>query len=235
MNPLILRIRKLWQPTLLDELEQQTRDALRPFQRRQAPDLRVFVSVDRLPPGVPAETWAAQEEHRLGAFAARWAEDNAVDWRGRRIEVLVLDTAQGLAWVKPAHLAPAAGVAPNGSTPNGSTPNGPGPDGSTPRLLAAPVAELVFVDGVHEPLQVRQELILGRDGAAGVGHIDDPKVSRRHLALRLNRRTLTVTDLGSRGGTRVNDDLLRPSDERPLAVGDVVTLGGTRLRVTRTP
>ena len=51
--------RKLLRPTLRQQLEAGVRDALRRYaDRRNAPDLRVFVSTDLVPDGVPGGVWA---------------------------------------------------------------------------------------------------------------------------------------------------------------------------------
>src|SRR3954468_20697822 len=59
--------------------------------------------------------------------------------------------------------------------------------------------------GRARPLE-RGRLTIGRDPAADV-QLDDPDVSRRHAAIEVGR-TVTVRDLGSTNGTRVDGVLL---------------------------
>jgi pSer/pThr/pTyr-binding forkhead associated (FHA) protein len=73
------------------------------------------------------------------------------------------------------------------------------------------------------------ELTVGRDPAAGL-QLDDPGSSRRHACFRLGASgELTVEDLGSKNGLRING---RRLDQGPAALrpGDAVTLGQTSLR-----
>lgn len=59
----------------------------------------------------------------------------------------------------------------------------------------------------------------------------DPNVSRRHAEVRPGAQ-ITVVDLGSTNGTKVNG--LRITGERPLVDGDIVSLGSTHLRFEAT-
>ncbi|HZO14016.1 MAG TPA: sigma 54-interacting transcriptional regulator [Polyangiaceae bacterium] len=70
-------------------------------------------------------------------------------------------------------------------------------------------------------------IVLGRNASVlGDGAFDDPKISRRHLALECRRGTVTVTDLQSRNGSYKNGERLV---EERLQPGDVLTLGGVML------
>jgi hypothetical protein len=57
--------------------------------------------------------------------------------------------------------------------------------------------------------------------------LSDPNVSRHHAEVRREGGEVTVTDLGSTNGTRVNG---APVHHRQLSDGDVVTIGRTALR-----
>ena len=61
--------------------------------------------------------------------------------------------------------------------------------------------------------------------------LTDPNVSRRHAEVRPGNQ-LVVVDLGSTNGTKVNG--LRITGERPLADGDIVSMGSTHLRFEST-
>ena len=57
--------------------------------------------------------------------------------------------------------------------------------------------------------------------------LSDPNVSRRHAEVRRQGTGFVVADLGSTNGTRVNGAGVK---ERPVADGDVITVGGTKIR-----
>ncbi|WP_205650450.1 FhaA domain-containing protein [Actinoplanes solisilvae] len=75
--------------------------------------------------------------------------------------------------------------------------------------------------------------VLGRDRQAGL-RLRDPGVSRRHLIIERTPDRVTLTDLGSHNGTRVNGHPVATVDLRP---GDTVEVGGTHLtlRLTDAP
>jgi hypothetical protein len=90
---MINAFRKLLRPTLRQQLEDGVREALRRYaDRRTAPDLRVYASVDLVPPGMNHNLWARDEADHLRRFAAQWAQDNGIARAGLRVEVVVLDT-----------------------------------------------------------------------------------------------------------------------------------------------
>jgi signal transduction histidine kinase len=72
-------------------------------------------------------------------------------------------------------------------------------------------------------------LTVGRDRTNDIVVVRDG-VSRQHARLRCTERGVSVTDLGSRFGTRVNGDSIH--GERLLGAGDVVDIG-VELRVER--
>jgi transcriptional regulator with PAS, ATPase and Fis domain len=73
------------------------------------------------------------------------------------------------------------------------------------------------------------ELVLGRSSEATV-RLDDPKASREHARVRRREGALTLQDLGSRNGTRLNREVLR-NEERPLRSGDVIGIGAAEILV----
>jgi len=86
------------------------------------------------------------------------------------------------------------------------------------------LAELVLTDGRR--VQIGTEpLVIGRLPECGVV-LADSNVSRRHAELRRSGDSVTLTDLGSTNGTRVNGAPIR---ERVLVSGDEVSVGSTRL------
>ena len=70
--------------------------------------------------------------------------------------------------------------------------------------------------------------IVGREANCNI-RIDNPRVSRRHARLQINRGQLAIEDLESANGTLVNGKKIRAS--RRLDSGDVVTVGGVNFLV----
>jgi hypothetical protein len=60
--------------------------------------------------------------------------------------------------------------------------------------------------------------------------LDDKRVSRRHAQLRRKYGQYVLYDLDSTGGTSVNG---RPTREAPLQHGDIIALGGVKVRFER--
>lgn len=74
-------------------------------------------------------------------------------------------------------------------------------------------------------------LVIGR--AAGICHValDDPAVSRRHVRLRLAEETITVEDLNSAAGTRLDGTALKPFKPRPVSAGQRLNIVGLVYRI----
>ncbi|HEY4156765.1 MAG TPA: FHA domain-containing protein [Polyangiaceae bacterium] len=72
------------------------------------------------------------------------------------------------------------------------------------------------------------EFMIGRAANAHLS-VDDPLVSRNHATLVVTFDTVTVADLGSRNGVRVNGE--RIEGKRLLAHGDQVSIGSQELLI----
>ena len=81
--------------------------------------------------------------------------------------------------------------------------------------------------GLHHPVGAHLCLV-GRADDVDV-HLADAQVSSRHVLLSCDGDHWFVQDLHSSTGTRLNG--VRLHDRAPLAVGDVLTLGSTILRL----
>ena len=228
--------RKLLRPTIRQQLEDGVREALRRYaDRRTAPDLRVYVSTDLVPPGMNPHLWARDEADHLRRFAAQWAQDNGIARAGLRVEVVVLDTRREFAHVKPLGLEEPREA-------GGS--NTAGPDRPlVPERAPAPapqaggrgaLLEVVSSETLREPVRVDGEVTVGRKPEPGVHATGDRYMSARHARFRSQGGRVTVTDLDSKNRTYVNEQPIPPHQERALSVGDQVRMGNTVLRLSTT-
>lgn len=87
-----------------------------------------------------------------------------------------------------------------------------------------PVAFLVINGSQYVPLD-RSVINLGRRRDNAIV-LDDPRVSRQHCQIRFRFGQFVLYDLGSKGGTFVNDDRV---SECVLKPGDVIALGESKL------
>jgi S-DNA-T family DNA segregation ATPase FtsK/SpoIIIE len=78
------------------------------------------------------------------------------------------------------------------------------------------------------------DLVVGRAPGCAV-RLVDPALSSRHLRLRVNGDGVTVTDLASRNGTRLEGATLAEGEEQELLPGAVVSAGRTQLAVAAPP
>lgn len=219
--------RKMLRPTLRQQLEDGVREALRRYaDRRTAPDLRVFVSMDLVPDGMQAEMWARDEADHLRRFAAQWAEDNGIRRAGLRVDMVLLDTKREFAFVKPLGLdAPQPQAPVPAATGTAAAPVQAGSGGGDAVRL-----EVVSADVPREPLVVRGEVTVGRKTEAGVLGLGDRYMSGRHARLRVDGKTLRVTDLDSKNRTFVNEVPITPHQEIAVSPGDTVRMGNTVFR-----
>lgn len=73
------------------------------------------------------------------------------------------------------------------------------------------------------------EFVIGRSDECQLA-LDDPLVSRRHAALRVSSRSVSIADLGSRNGVSVNGEKVQ--GEKRLRHNDRVTIGGQEMVVS---
>lgn len=96
--------------------------------------------------------------------------------------------------------------------------------------FGAPAVQVpVLIDGNGREFPIRPGAnSIGREGDIALA---DPKVSRRHAELVSENGVLTLTDVGSTNGTKVNGEPLSAGEPRMLAGDDEVAFGGVALRV----
>jgi pSer/pThr/pTyr-binding forkhead associated (FHA) protein len=76
--------------------------------------------------------------------------------------------------------------------------------------------------GAHDVELPPGEFVIGRSEECQLA-LDDPMVSRRHVALRVSTAAVVAVDLGSRNGLTINGERLR--NERQLVDGDRLRIG----------
>jgi pSer/pThr/pTyr-binding forkhead associated (FHA) protein len=88
---------------------------------------------------------------------------------------------------------------------------------------------IVFTGGpmAGRRVEIEDSIVIGR--VEGTLAIDDDEISRRHAILRVERDRLTIEDLSSTNGTRVNGDRIAGVVE--LGDGDTVQVGRTTFQV----
>lgn len=119
------------------------------------------------------------------------------------------------------------------------TPAATAPAPAKHELKPGQIALAVTGAGQTLLLEGRPEYTLGREGAAnevpeanlGPFGARDKGVSRRHAILRVDRRQLLLTDLGSSNGTWLNGAQLTPNEPIRLESGDELRLGKLVLKV----
>lgn len=94
----------------------------------------------------------------------------------------------------------------------------PATDG--PRLVVQGTGKVLRLD--------RPAMVIGRQPENELP-LDDSQASRQHARFETRNNQVTITDLGSANGTKVNGS--RISAPTPLSNGDVVQIGATQLRV----
>jgi pSer/pThr/pTyr-binding forkhead associated (FHA) protein len=90
------------------------------------------------------------------------------------------------------------------------------------------------------PLAGRNEYTLGRvaEGQPILPDVDlsafeaySQGVSRLHAAIKVVNQRVTVVDLGSSNGTRVNGQKISPNFDYPINHGDIIALGKLKIQV----
>lgn len=111
----------------------------------------------------------------------------------------------------------------------------------TPPPLTGSILSLHILDaGQILPLTGREEYTLGRaaEGQTVLPDIDlstyrayEKGVSRLHACIKLSGQHVTVTDLGSVNGTRLNGKKIPQNQTQTLNHGDILSLGKLKVQV----
>jgi pSer/pThr/pTyr-binding forkhead associated (FHA) protein len=129
----------------------------------------------------------------------------------------------------------------NGPTnPLSDKPNRPKSSPLPPPLVGTTISLHVLDTGQILPLSGREEYTLGRsaEGQSILPDIDlsnfhayEKGVSRLHASIRTGGGQVTVSDLGSVNGTRINGKKIAPNQPQSLNHGDILTLGKLKVQV----
>lgn len=107
-------------------------------------------------------------------------------------------------------------------------------------LLDYPLVLQVISTNEFIPVTAGDEITLGRasKGQPIIPDIDfspynayEEGVSRLHATLRFEEGQITITDLGSVNGTKINGERIPSNIKRPLHNGDIISLGRLKLQV----
>jgi hypothetical protein len=155
----------------------------------------------------------------LVRYLERLAAEREVRFGGRLRVALhpIADLGTGQLAVRAAHLSEP------GDTDDTQAVKAAGRTAADASRWALQLGERVFALG--EPV-VRLGRALSNDVI-----LDDRRVSRRHAQLRWRAGRYHLSDIGSRGGTKLNSQTLNQGEEFPLAPGDVIKLAGVALSV----
>jgi hypothetical protein len=114
------------------------------------------------------------------------------------------------------------------------------PTSPLPQVQDVKVTLHLVDHGNDLPLAGRTEYTLGRvaEGQPILPDVDlsmfdaySKGVSRLHSSLKINNQRVTVVDLGSSNGTRVNGQKIAPNVDYPINNGDIISLGKMKIQV----
>jgi pSer/pThr/pTyr-binding forkhead associated (FHA) protein len=107
-------------------------------------------------------------------------------------------------------------------------------------VLEAKVSLNIVNSGETLPLKSQKEITLGRvsGGQTVIPDIDltpykayEGGVSRMHASIQISEDGVTITDLGSANGTRINGRKITSHISYPIKHGDILTLGKFKIQV----
>lgn len=80
-------------------------------------------------------------------------------------------------------------------------------------------------------VMINKNITIGRDKSCNF-RIDDPLVSRKHAYIEFISNAAYIKDLGSTNATYVNNNPLKPNEQRRLRRGDVIKIGKTLINIS---
>ena len=109
-----------------------------------------------------------------------------------------------------------------------------------PPTQDAPLSLNIVSSGEIIPIKELTDVTLGRfsKGASVIPDIDlspynayECGVSRMHISIHVGEDQISITDLGSVNGTRVNGRKISANQPHPVKNGDILTLGKLKIQV----
>lgn len=79
-------------------------------------------------------------------------------------------------------------------------------------------------------LMINNNITIGRDRSCNF-QIDDPLVSRKHAYIEFISNVAYIKDLGSTNSTYINNNPLKPNEQKRLRRGDVIKIGATEINI----
>jgi len=80
-------------------------------------------------------------------------------------------------------------------------------------------------------IRINKSILNGRDKSCKL-QLDDPLVSRRHAIIDFISKVAYIKDLGSTNATYVNNNPLKPNEQRRLRRGDIIRIGKTEITIS---
>ncbi len=90
--------------------------------------------------------------------------------------------------------------------------------------------EVLMLNSGHNNLMINKNITIGRDRSCNF-IIDDPLISRRHALIEFISRIAYIKDMDSMNSTYVNNNPLKPNEQRRLRKGDIIRIGKTEIKV----
>jgi len=109
-----------------------------------------------------------------------------------------------------------------------------------PPIQDAPFALNIISSGKIIPIRDYKEITIGRysKGAPLIPDVDlsdhkayESGVSRIHASIQISEECITVTDLESVNGTRINGRKITPNEPYTVKNGDILTLGKFKIQI----
>lgn len=79
-------------------------------------------------------------------------------------------------------------------------------------------------------LMINKNITIGRDASCNF-RLDDPLVSRKHANIEFISNVAYIKDLGSTNATYINNNPLKPNEQRKIRRGDVIKIGSTVINI----
>ena len=79
-------------------------------------------------------------------------------------------------------------------------------------------------------VMINKNITIGRDKSCNF-QVDDPLVSRKHAFIEFISNIAYIKDLGSTNATYINNNPLKPNEQKRLRRGDIIRIGKTIINI----